>query len=405
MRNQPQPDIGFWAPPGSPIAALATMGNQLQPDIGLLVRAKPFLRRPFTDWSGPVNLVIDRGDVDIRIWPQDIEPGKRIADALQRLLNTQSYPDDREHIIAYAKGHLHGVTEDKQRLFIEFLVNWIQRTEVIYRSAARVDEEPLNPNAHFELAEAMLRQLGQEDDAEEYFVKALALKPVDFLLVGRSNRRLGEIARNRSNWDMARYRYQQSIEALEDYLRRSADDSEAWNILALAYDNLSSVYDSLGKSQAAAAADAKAQEAAARAELLSLASAREGAREILPLDKDKTGLAFEEKCHRLIRAMGFHAETTKRTGDGGIDIIATSTQPLLRGQYVIQCKDWSNPVGEPPLRDLYGVVVSMRANKGILITSSTFTKAAQLFAQDKQLELIDGEQLDKLYRKHVEGSS
>ena len=49
-----------------------------------------------------------------------------------------------------------------------------------------------------------------------------------------------------------------------------------------------------------------------------------------------------------------------------------------------------------PVRELYGVVVSEEANKGILITSSQFTQSAIEFAKEKRIELIDGEQLDKL---------
>ncbi|MDP2659102.1 MAG: restriction endonuclease [Dehalococcoidia bacterium] len=63
---------------------------------------------------------------------------------------------------------------------------------------------------------------------------------------------------------------------------------------------------------------------------------------------------------------------------------------------MVQCKDWAKPVGEPPVRDLYGVVASERAVKGILITSSNFTEAARRFAQGKNLELIDGDQSQQL---------
>lgn len=106
----------------------------------------------------------------------------------------------------------------------------------------------------------------------------------------------------------------------------------------------------------------------------------------------RKGESFERDVLLLIQKMGFEAKSTKTSRDGGIDIIATNSNPLLKGKYIIQCKDWCNPIGEPPLRDLFGVVHSERANKGILITTSTFTTSAKLFAQDKPIELIDGEQ-------------
>jgi restriction system protein len=94
--------------------------------------------------------------------------------------------------------------------------------------------------------------------------------------------------------------------------------------------------------------------------------------------------------------LGFRAELTKPTADGGIDIIAFQDQPLLRGKYIIQCKDWANAVGEPVLRDLLGAVAAEDAVKGILITSSTFTEGAKRFAEGKRLELIDGRDLESL---------
>lgn len=94
--------------------------------------------------------------------------------------------------------------------------------------------------------------------------------------------------------------------------------------------------------------------------------------------------------------MGFRATLTEPGPDGGIDIVATNTQPLLSGTYLIQCKRWSNPVGEPVLRDLYGLVISQGAVKGIVITTAEFTEAARRFADGKPLELIDGGKFEAL---------
>ena len=89
-----------------------------------------------------------------------------------------------------------------------------------------------------------------------------------------------------------------------------------------------------------------------------------------------TGIEFENICQQLIEKMGFRTQTTKASGDGGIDLIAFNDQPLLSGKYIIQCKRYTGSVGEPIIRDLYGVVMSERANKGIVITTGYFTKSA-----------------------------
>lgn len=113
-----------------------------------------------------------------------------------------------------------------------------------------------------------------------------------------------------------------------------------------------------------------------------------------------SGIEFENICKYLIENMGFSVETTKPSGDGGIDLIAYNYEPVLSGKYIIQCKCYSGSVGEPIIRDLYGVITSERANKGILMTTGYFTKSAIAFAEDKPIELIDGKQLDTLLKKH-----
>lgn len=113
-----------------------------------------------------------------------------------------------------------------------------------------------------------------------------------------------------------------------------------------------------------------------------------------------SGIEFENICKNLIENMGFSVETTKASGDGGIDLITYNHELVLSGKYIIQCKRYSGSVGEPIIRDLYGVITAERANKGILMTTGYFTKSAIAFAEDKPIELIDGEQLDALLKRH-----
>lgn len=106
-----------------------------------------------------------------------------------------------------------------------------------------------------------------------------------------------------------------------------------------------------------------------------------------------SGVEFENVCQLLLEKMGFTTRTTKASGDGGIDLIAYSSEPLFSGIYIIQCKRYTGSVGEPVIRDLYGVVTSERANKGILMTTGHFTRSAVAFAEGKPIELIDREKL------------
>lgn len=108
------------------------------------------------------------------------------------------------------------------------------------------------------------------------------------------------------------------------------------------------------------------------------------------------GLAFEKLIYNLFVKLGFRAQITKASGDGGIDIIANHDGLVFKGTYLIQCKRWKSKVGEPELRDLYGTVISENALKGILVTTSSFSRQAEEFSRGKNLELIDGPKLKEL---------
>ena len=116
------------------------------------------------------------------------------------------------------------------------------------------------------------------------------------------------------------------------------------------------------------------------------------------------GHEFEDLIERLIIKMGFITQERKKSADGGIDILAINEQPLYKGKYIIQCKRYSKPVGVSKVRDLYGVVTSERANKGILITNSSFTNATKDFAKEKPIELIDGKELSNLLDTYLNQS-
>ena len=113
-----------------------------------------------------------------------------------------------------------------------------------------------------------------------------------------------------------------------------------------------------------------------------------------------SGIEFEEVCKKLLMNMGFEVRTTKKTGDGGIDLVVYNKQPLMGGIYIVQCKRYAGSVGEPIIRDLYGVVTAERVNKGILITTGEFTQSAKKFAENKPIELIDKRLLMDLLSKY-----
>lgn len=81
--------------------------------------------------------------------------------------------------------------------------------------------------------------------------------------------------------------------------------------------------------------------------------------------------------------------------DGGVDIILVKDGVRT----YIQCKHWREwKVGVKIIRELYGVMTSDHVTRGIVITCGIFTTNAETFAQDKPIELIDGEHLIQLIR-------
>ena len=116
--------------------------------------------------------------------------------------------------------------------------------------------------------------------------------------------------------------------------------------------------------------------------------------------------AFERLVQRLLRESGFiHVEVTGRSGDGGIDGIISLDRLGLEKVYV-QAKKWKEQVGSPVVREFVGALQLNGANKGVLITSGTFSKPALEAAElAKVVVLIDGETVASLMIEHQVGAS
>jgi hypothetical protein len=99
-----------------------------------------------------------------------------------------------------------------------------------------------------------------------------------------------------------------------------------------------------------------------------------------------TGQQYERLCGEFFRSQGYSVKYTPTVADGGIDLL------LYKGgdRFVVQCKRHAKPVGEPVMRDLYGVVLHEKATAGIVCASSGFTAAATAWVKDKPLTLMDG---------------
>lgn len=115
---------------------------------------------------------------------------------------------------------------------------------------------------------------------------------------------------------------------------------------------------------------------------------------------DLTPFEFENLVGNLFSKMGLETKQTQSSRDGGVDVVAFDTRPILGGKVVIQAKRYRHTVGVSAVRDLYGTMMNEGANKGILVSTSGYGSDAFNFVKDKPIELIDGGSLLYLLENH-----
>ncbi len=116
--------------------------------------------------------------------------------------------------------------------------------------------------------------------------------------------------------------------------------------------------------------------------------------------------AFERLAQQLLREAGFqNVQVTGRSGDGGIDGIGVFQVSLVPFHIFFQCKRYRGAVSPSVVRDFRGAM-SGRGEKGLLITTGSFTKSAQDEAVRDgapAVELVDGDHLCDLLKKYSLG--
>ncbi len=124
-------------------------------------------------------------------------------------------------------------------------------------------------------------------------------------------------------------------------------------------------------------------------------------RELLEILSQVSPQFFETIVLDVLHKLGYGTSRSDlarvgRSGDGGIDGVISLDRLGLEKVYV-QAKRWKNPVGRPDVHAFYGALAGQRANKGVFITTSTFTAQATEFARSvDRLVLVDGNRLAEL---------
>ncbi len=134
------------------------------------------------------------------------------------------------------------------------------------------------------------------------------------------------------------------------------------------------------------------------------------AADILEILAQVDPVRFEHIVLDVLYAMGYGTSSddiyhTGRSGDGGIDGVISLDRLGLDRVY-IQAKRWQHSVGRPEVQGFYGALMGMQAKRGVIITTSGFTRDAQEFARNIEgVVLVDGERLAELMIDHGVGVS
>lgn len=132
--------------------------------------------------------------------------------------------------------------------------------------------------------------------------------------------------------------------------------------------------------------------------------------DLLKTVKECSPAFFERLVIDVLVKMGYGGSRKEagkavgRSGDEGIDGIINEDRLGLDVIY-IQAKRWQALIGRPEIQKFAGALQGHRANKGIFITTSNFTRDAEDYVAkiNSKIVLIDGEQLSQLMIDHNVG--
>ena len=102
--------------------------------------------------------------------------------------------------------------------------------------------------------------------------------------------------------------------------------------------------------------------------------------------------------------MNTPGEVLGKSHDGGVDGVIKQDK-LGFDQIYVQAKRWENSVGRPVIQKFAGSLDQFKARKGVIITTSSFTREALEYASaiEKKIVLIDGSRLTRLMIEHDVG--
>src|SRR5436305_9317989 len=110
---------------------------------------------------------------------------------------------------------------------------------------------------------------------------------------------------------------------------------------------------------------------------------------------------FQRLLLTLFTEMGFHPERSER-GSASVDLFANDPTPIRGGRlYVHGLFADQGPTDADEVRNTIESARAEFVGKGVLVTLGTFTTDAHDAARGNPIDLIDGDALARLVRKHL----
>lgn len=104
-------------------------------------------------------------------------------------------------------------------------------------------------------------------------------------------------------------------------------------------------------------------------------------------------IELEKLAEQVYKRLGYRVQHVGQTGDHGIDVLLVNPN---NQKEIVQCKQWSKPVGEAALRDLYGAMMHDQAVRGWIWAPRGFSRPAKTWAEGKPIVLVDDAEIHRL---------
>jgi HJR/Mrr/RecB family endonuclease len=101
---------------------------------------------------------------------------------------------------------------------------------------------------------------------------------------------------------------------------------------------------------------------------------------------------YELYCEDKLRKSGWDASATQASSDQGVDVEAKKAGIKI----VVQCKRYKKAVGNKAVQEIVAGIKHYKANYGVVVAPSGYTKSAIKLAESNSIRLIHHDEIDDL---------